>query len=459
MAPVSDIQYVEGPDGFVAYQVVGDGARDILYLGSWGFGFEMLWESPRMERFFRRLASVGRLILFDRRGCGLSDPLPRAFLSPDDFSLAIEEAVADLLLVLDAVRSESTAIVASYAGTMPAMQFAAVRPERVSSLVLIDPNPKFLRSDDYPGGITPAMRDLAVEALDARWGCGSLAAVLPGIAGDAEAMSWLARAERYGCPRGVMKRYWQHLDFDLRALLPSIQCPTLVMYHDGQPMAPAGAADFVVQTIPNAVGPELIDGVDIEMFGKQPPELNERIVGFLAAAGGDDEPSDEDEDRTFAVVLFTDLVQSTEGVVSSGDRRWGELLAVQDSVVRRQLERHRGQWVKDTGDGVLATFDAPARAVRCADRILAELRMAGLEARAGIHAGEITRRGADILGVAVHIAARVMADALPGEVVVSRTVRDLVVGSGLAFDARGARQLKGIPEEWELFTLERKATP
>ena len=453
------VRYVEGRDGYVAYATVGSGAQAVAYCGSWSHGFELLWESPAAQRFLRRLAGCGRLVLFDRRGAGLSDPLPRPYLEPGDFTATIEEGVSDLVLVLDELGVERASLVANYAGTMLATQCAAVRPERVASLVLMDPVACFLVREDHPWGFTMEMRDFAEQAIRTGWGTGFPAAVLvPSLADDPAFLEWLGRAERYGCPRGVMARYWSQLDFDLRPLLGSIRCPTLVLSHEQNLVYSPEASAFVASAIPAAVPPLSIPGSDLEIYAPQPPDVLTRIEEFLRGEQGQ-RAEDEDESRSFAVIVFTDLVDSTRLAAEMGDRRWREALDVHESVLRRHVERFGGRFVNGTGDGMLATFDAPARAVRCAAAILSDLELAGLPARAGIHAGEIEQHAGDVSGLGVHIAARVVAQAAPSEVLVSRTVRDLVVGSSLAFQARGSHVLKGVPEEWQLYALDAPASP
>lgn len=449
-----EIRYVDGPDGYVAYAVVGSGTDAVVYCGSWSHGFELLWESPAAQRFLRRLSSCGRLVLFDRRGAGLSDPLPRPYLEPGDFTATIEEGVRDLVLVLDDIGVERASLVANYAGTTLAIQAAAVRPERVTSLVLIDPAAAFLNRPEHPWGWTVEFRQAAEQLIRSTWGTGVLSASLvPSVAPEAAFLEWLGRSERYGCPRGVMARYWSHLDFDLRPLLGSIRCPTLVLSHEQNRFYSPEAASFVAAQIPLAVGPEPIAGQDLEIYAPQPAELLARIEQFLRGHDADRADAEEEGTRSFAVIVFTDLVDSTRKAAEMGDRRWREALDVHESVLRQHLARFGGRFVNGTGDGVLATFDAPARAVRCAAAILADLELAGLRARAGIHAGEVEQTGVDVRGLSVHIAARVLAQAAPSEVLVSRTVRDLVVGSPLTFLSRGTHVLKGVPDEWQLYAL------
>jgi len=271
----------------------------------------------------------------------------------------------------------------------------------------------------------------------------------PIVSSRPEAHRWLARYERAGQPRGHVAAWWSDWDFDVRPLLPSIQAPTLVMCHEGNVFVPPMAAiEYVVAAIPGALGPVSIPSRDMELWASQPPMLADEIERFITGSTGEHFAASE---RAFAVVLYTDLVGSTDQAAEMGDRRWRELLEVHHSASGRQIERHRGRLVKSTGDGVLAVFDAPARAVRCAQAILGDVHQLGCEAYAGLHAGEVELLKDDIAGIAVHIAARVMSCAAPGEVLVSRTIKDLVAGSGLQFDDRGLKTLRGVPDQWQLF--------
>ena len=347
-------------------------------------------------------------------------------------------------------------------GVSVAISLAATYPSRVASLILVDPVVRVLEADDYPWGMSLEMRRQVAGWNRAAWGEGVLSGLTPSFRGpgvipsfrhDAEAHRWLARYERAGCARGRMAAWWSEWEFDVRPLLPLVQAPTLVMNHEGNVIAPAGASAYVASAIPDAVGPVLIPSRDLELWASQPPMLADEIERFVTGSTGEHLSPAE---RAFAVVLYTDLVGGSTGqAVEMGDRRWRELLEVHNNAASRQIERHRGRLVKRTGDGVLAVFDAQGRAVRCAQVILADVEQLGCEARAGLHAGEVELLGDDIAGIGAHIAARVMDHAGPGEIVVSRTIKDLVVGSGLRFEDRGSHTLRGIPEEWQLFTVDK----
>ena len=445
---VPQTRYATGPNGArVAYQTIGDGPRDVLLNTNWLSSIDLMWDEPRYEHCLRRLASHGRLILFDKRGTGASDPLEvrdGAF----DVSL-LEQATEDMLVVLDEVDSTSATLVGADTGGVAAIIFAATHPERVDALVLQDTCARFNVSDDYPWGLDAAEVTAIIDAVRESWGTGiALAALAPSLEEDPSTLRWCARYERLSVPPATMiVQFEDAAQIDVRAVLPLVRMPTLVLSHDASAFIPVGQGRYLADHIPQARHVEL-DGSDIWLFSD--PRLAEEISSFLG-----EPPSYADEDdRVLAAVLFTDLVSSTAQLAELGDRRWKELLETHDRVLARAVSDHRGRLVDRAGDGMLATFDGPARAVRCATAIGTELRKLGLEIRAGVHAGEIELRSDGVAGMAVHLAARVMAKAGAGEVVVSRTVRDLTVGSGLNFLDRGVHKLKGIPGTWELFVLE-----
>ena len=445
---VPQTRYATGPNGArVAYQTIGDGPRDVLLNTNWLSSIDLMWDEPRYEHCLRRLASHGRLILFDKRGTGASDPLEvrdGAF----DVSL-LEQATEDMLAVLDEVDSTSATLVGADTGGVAAIIFAATHPERVDALVLQDTCARFNVSADYPWGLDAAEVTAIIDAVRESWGTGiALAALAPSLEEDPSTLRWCARYERLSVPPATMiVQFEDAAQIDVRAVLPLVRMPTLVLSHDASAFIPVGQGRYLADHIPQARHVEL-DGSDIWLFSD--PRLAEEISSFLG-----EPPSYADEDdRVLAAVLFTDLVSSTAQLAELGDRRWKELLETHDRVLARAVSDHRGRLVDRAGDGMLATFDGPARAVRCATAIGTELRKLGLEMRAGVHAGEIELRSEGVAGMAVHLAARVMAKAGAGEVVVSRTVRDLTVGSGLNFLDRGVHKLKGIPGTWELFVLE-----
>jgi class 3 adenylate cyclase len=445
---IPEVQYAESHGGLIAYEVFGEGPVDLVYIGAWHQTVEGIWDLPSAERFLRRLASFARVVLVDRRGVGLSDP-PRSVHPGDDAGLWIEEGVSNVVTVLDAIGSERAAAVSELIGATVGIALAATHPDRVAALVLVDPVVRVLWAEDYPWGWSVATREMFADAARAGWGEGVLSWSNPSLRHDPEAHRWLARWERASVSRGNAYAWLRNLDYDVCSLLPSVQAPTLTMHHPSNAQAPPAAAmEYVTDAIPGAVGPVVIPSRDLALWASQPPMVTDEIERFVS--GSTHQHSDPAE-RAFAVVLYTDLVGSTGQASAMGDRRWRELLEVHNHTSARQIERHRGRLVKSMGDGVLAVFDAPGRAVRCAQAIMDDIHQLGCQAYAGLHAGEVELLGDDIAGIAVHIAARVMASAAPGEIFVSRTIKDLLTGSGLQFEDRGLHTLRGVPDQWQLF--------
>ncbi len=361
----------------------------------------------------------------------------------------LEQANDDMLVVLDEVHSSRATVIGADMGGTAAIVFAAAHPERIEALVLQDSCARVTLAPDYPSGLDPEAISAIIDAVREGWGTGiALAALAPSLELDPTTAQWCARYERLSVPPATMIATFEDATHvDVRAVLELVRVPTLVLSHDASAFVPAGQGRYLAQHIAGARHVEL-DGSDVWLFAD--PRLTDEITSFL---GQPSVPATED-DRVLAAVLFTDLVASTAQLAELGDRRWKELLDTHDRVLTRAVNDHRGNLVDRAGDGVLATFDGPARAVRCAAAIRTELAKLGLEMRAGVHAGEIELRGDRVAGLAVHLAARVMGVADAGEVVVSRTVRDLTVGSGLIFESRGLHELKGIPGAWELFVLQ-----
>jgi class 3 adenylate cyclase len=426
----------------IAYQVLGEGPRDLVITGA--ESIDVAWEDPGVALFLRSLASVFRLILFDRRGTGASDPPPSDPLPP------WESHAEELAAVLDEVGSERAAILAEIDTTPAAIFFAATRPGRTSALILVHASAKYVASDDYPIGIPREAAEALVAQVDQLWGTDAMAAMyVPSRAGDERFRRWWAKLLRTGASPQTAARALLRtvLEVDLRPLLPLIQAPTLVLHRREFPVPPVEHAHFLVEHIPDARLLEL-PGADMSVIWDRPELALDVIEEFLTGVRPVPEPK-----RVLATVLFTDIVGSTERATRLGDRRWRELLTVHDELARRLIEEFGGQLIKTTGDGILATFDGPGRGIRCAAALRDELRSIGLQIRVGLHAGEVELRDGDVGGVAVHIAARVMAAASPGEVVTSRTVRDLIVGSDIAVEDRGEHVLKGIDGSWQLYAV------
>jgi class 3 adenylate cyclase/pimeloyl-ACP methyl ester carboxylesterase len=439
-----ETMYVESGEADVAYTVVGDGPLDLLYFYGLGSHVDLIWDDPLAVRFLDRLASFSRLIFFDRRGTGASDGVARSAIP------TLEEWTEDVGAVLDAVGSDRAAIFAALDAGPIAMLFAAMRPERVSTLVLANTSARYLVAEDYPIGMSQNAVDALVEMVGSLWGTPELAHVInPGHAHDTVFAQALARRLRAAAtPRTATAQYRYLLgSVDVRSALPLIQAPTLVLHMTQNPVVPFAYGRYLADHIAGAKFVE-VPGRGIGWDDGGSDTMVDEVAEFLTGQ----RPVVE-IDRVLTTVLFTDIVGSTERAASLGDHRWRTLLDSHDRAVRELLRRFRGQEIKTTGDGFHATFDGPARAIRCARAIADAARELGIEVRAGLHTGECEIHGNDLAGLAVHIAARVGALAEPGEVLVSSTVKDLVVGSGIDFADRGEHQLKGVPMSWRLFNV------
>ena len=434
-------RYAQSGEYSIAYQVVGEGDLDLIYMPGFASNLDVFWEEPRYSRFLDRLASFSRLILIDRLGTGLSDPLP-----PGE-SATLEQRVDDIGAVMDAVGIESAAVLAWSEATMPCTLFAATYPERVQALVLYGGMPSVIERDDFPYGTSAEGYDDFTEGSLEIWPDGGLLRLwAPSHAEDQAARDWFERYQRLSASPGAMRALWAILkETDVRPILSSISAPTLIMHRTDDSLIEVGSSRYMAERIPGAKLVEFPGHDHLWWFGDQ-DAISDEIEEFLTGARHVPEP-----DRVLATVLFTDIVGSTERAADLGDRAWRDLLERHGEVVRRRLGAHRGREVKTTGDGFLATFDGPARAITCAREIAESVKPLGIDIRAGLHTGECEVIGDDVGGIAVHTGARVSALAQPGEVLVSQTVKDLVAGSGIAFEDRGAHELKGVPGEWRLF--------
>jgi class 3 adenylate cyclase len=446
---VSDIpptRYATTVDGFhLAWQVVGQGPPDLLYMPHWATHVEVMWEDPPLSSFIRRLAVFSRTILFDKRGTGLSDPVSIPHLP------TLDAWMEDIDAVLDAAGAQRAVLFASDASAVLPILYAATRPERTSALIVVNGTARVRRDVDYRIGIPEHLSIRWVEQSISEWGQDSTAYadMDPSVAGDPDYRAWANRYQRATASPGAIAPMFHLLhEADVRSVLPAIAVPTLVLHRVDDPFIRADHGRYLAAHIPDAEFVEL-PGVD------HAPELGDatsvirEIRRFLTG-----EAAVPPAARVLACVVFTDLVDSTTGAARLGDEEWGDLLDRHNQVVRRQLARYRGREVRTTGDGFLATFDGPARAIQCACAIRDAVRSLGLSVRCGVHAGEIDITGDDISGIAVHIAARVMAHAPADDVLVSSAVKDLVVGSGIQFSDRGEHELKGVPGTWRLFTVE-----
>jgi class 3 adenylate cyclase len=439
---VPETRYARSGELHIAHQVFGSGRTDLLWVPTWIWQGEHVWAWPGVERLFQRLQGFARVITFDRRGTGMSDPVLSA--------PTLEEQMDDVVAVLDAVGSERAALFAQLEAGAMACLFAASHPERTGSLILYEATPRTTRTSGYEWPLSSEEREALIESLRRTWGSGeTVMALAPSQAGDERLRRWAGRLERLAAsPSTAVAFSRMHGEIDVRPVLASIQAPTLVLHRSGDRHIDIRHSRYLAAHIPGARLVEL-PGEDTLLSIGDPGALLDEVEEFLTGARHSAE-----RDRVLATVMFSDIVESTVRAAQLGDRRWRELLEALRIEVRDLLEEHRGRAVKTMGDGFLATFDGPARAIRCgqAIRTLARERF-GLEVRIGLHTGEIELIGDDVGGLAVHIGARIAALAEPGELLVSGTVKDLVVGSGIEFEDRGRRRLKGVPDEWRLWSV------
>ncbi len=442
-----ETRYVETNLGFVAYQVFGEGERTIFFVTGALTNLDAIWDEPSAVRFFDRLHGMGRVILFDMRGSGVSDPVPgRAEWQ------TIEEVVDDIQAVLNAAGADRVVVYGDTEGGLFAAMLAAVAPERVASLVLVNCTPRLLRAEDYPIGMPQSVADALSEIYVAQHGRTGdmLELTAPSVADDRRFRTWWTRYQRLSVPLGLVKTTFDWFGkVDVRAALPLIHAPTLVVSRRNARFHRLEYGRYLADHIPGAEL-RIVEGADTLPFhaGEFDPTLD-HVEQFLT--GGQEAPTG---DRVLATVLFTDIVDSTARAASMGDQRWLDLLDEHNRIVRGQLARFRGREIKMTGDGCVATFDGPARAVACAAALTEQLAEIGLTVRAGVHTGEVEFRDGEIGGIGVHIAARVMAQATHGGVLVSGTVKDLVVGAGIELRPVGVTSLKGVPGDWALFELQ-----
>jgi class 3 adenylate cyclase len=440
MAPAA--RYAKAGDVNIAYTVTGDGPLDVIWVPTWIHQVEHVWQEPSIAATYERMGRFARLLNFDRRGSGLSDPMVGA--------PTLEEQMDDVLAVMRAAGSEKAAVVGMLEGGPLAALFAATHPDKVSALVLYATFARTAWAPDYDWAPTDEGREDRIRDMLPHWGEGHIPGGLsPSRFGkDAAFTEWAGRLERLAASPATAKRIFGLIGrVDVRDVLPSIRVPTLVMHKKGDGFLKIEHSHYLAEHIPGARFVELEGDENLFSTGDLDSWIGE-VEEFLTGHRQEREP-----DRMLATVLFTDICDSTKTAADMGDSSWRRLLEEHDTLVRTALERHRGREVKQTGDGFLATFDGPARAIRCAASIAEGVRGLGIQIRTGLHTGECEVMNGDLGGLAVHIAARVMASAGPGEVLVSSTVKDLVVGSGIEFQERGSHELKGVPGEWRLFSV------
>jgi pimeloyl-ACP methyl ester carboxylesterase/class 3 adenylate cyclase len=436
-----ETHYAKSGDINIAYQVAGDGPRDLVVVPGWISNIDLFWAEPHVAQFFERLASFSRLIIFDKRGTGLSD---RVADMPN-----LETRMDDVRAVMDAVSSARAALFGYSEGGPMCTLFAATYPERTTALIMSGSYARRMWAPDYTWGTPRETWDAFLDAMVRNWGgTVGLDERAPSLAGNAQFRDWWALYVRQSASPSAGRAIWSMIaDIDVRHVLPAIRVPTLIIHNTGDRNVPVEHGRYMAEQIPGAKYVEL-PGIDhIPYVGNSDMILDE-IEEFLTGVRRGPEP-----DRVLATVLFTDIVDATRKAVELGDRRWRDLLEAHHALVRDRLVQFRGREIDTAGDGFLAAFDGPARGVRAARAIVDGVQRLGLEVRAGLHTGECEVSGSKLTGVAVHIGARIAALATGGEILVSNTVKDLVAGSGLMFDDRGLQALKGIPGELRLFAV------
>ena len=439
-----ETRYARSGDVNIAYQVPGDGPRDLVLVPGWLSNIEVFWEDPGMARFLERLASFARLILFDKRGTGLSDRVPLDQLP------GLETRMDDVRAVMDAAKSARAALLGYSEGGPMCGLFAATYPERTSALIMIGAFARRTWAPDFPWG--PTAEEYEAELLDnvRRWG-GPIGFDVraPSLTQDQRARDWWARLLRMSASPGANSALRRmNGEIDIRHVLPAIRVPTLIIHNDGDRVSPVEGGRYMAERIPGARYVELRCDDHLPWAGNSDMIVDE-IEEFLTGVRRGPDP-----DRVLATVVFTDIVDATRRAGELGDRRWRDLLDSHHALVRAELARFRGREIDTAGDGFLAAFDGPARAVRAARAVTSGVEKLGLAVRAGVHTGECEVMGTKLSGLAVHIGARVAALAGAGEVLVSSTVRDLVAGSGLTFAERGTHELKGVPGTWRIYSVE-----
>ena len=430
-------RYARDGDLSIAYQLFGDGPAELVH--TWGPASHSahFWEQPAAARFFDRLGSFARVLTFDRRGTGASDPTP----GPP----TLEQQMRDMLTVVDAAGFERPYIFGETNATRMCAMYAATYPDRLAGLIL------FASSAVGSEMLTPALSELLNDMVENAWGEGGTVYVFaPSAADDPHVVDWFATSERMSASPGIVRQLIEmEPKVDVRSVLPAIRVPTLVLHRRDDGLVDIALGRKVAEAIPNARFVELEGEDAMAIFGDADAVLDE-VEEFMTG-----ERHHHEADRVLTTVMFTDIVGSTQQAAELGDRRWRDLLDEHYRRIRREVGRFRGQEIRTLGDGFLATFDGPARAIRCGCAIAEDVDGLGISTRVGVHTGEVELLDGDLAGLAVHIGARVAGEAKPGEVLVSGTVKDLVVGSGIAFAERGERALRGVPGEWRLFAVDR----
>jgi class 3 adenylate cyclase len=436
-------EYAKAPDGVhLAYQVVGDGPVDLVFLSEWTTHLEAQWEYPPLAAFLDRLSSFSRVLLFDKRGIGLSDPLPLSDVP------TLERHVEDISVAMDAAQFDSAIIFATGGAGPMALVHAATHPDRTRALILANTFARLSEAEGY-AGVNASDQAAFLSSVESGWGTGAITSYFaPSHVDDAMLRSWLGRYQRLAASPGLgMRMQAQFFATDVRQVLPAVRVPTLIVHRSGNRFVPSVVGRYLADQIAGAQFVELAGDEHLYYVGDADSlldEVEQLATGALRSRA---------TDRLLATVMFTDIVDSTDTAARLGDAHWRQLLDAHDAMTRRQLQRFRGREIQATGDGFLATFDGPARAIKAALAIRTAAIALGLRVRIGVHTGEVEQRDMGIGGIAVHVAQRVMALAQPNEVLASSTVKDLVIGSGIRFQDRGFHILKGVPDQWRLLEV------
>ena len=445
--PIPPTQYARNGSIHLAYQVVGEGPPNLVVVSSGpGSHMDHQWREPHAVHWLRRTASFSRLVMYDNRGVGLSDPVPI------DAVPTMDEQVDDVRVIMDETRCERAVLVGHIGGTAPALVFAASHPERVEKLILMNGYARLRRSEDYPHGVDQEQVDMIADTILAGWGTGmDMPMTDPSMVGDEEFTAWYAQMARLAASPGTavaMARQW--FETDVRSVLPTITVPTLVIGRANNALYTPDIARYLADNIAGAKYVEF-PGSDLHFFTEGADAVLDAVEEFVTGA-----PPPPSFDRFLGTVLFVDIVGSTKLAVELGDARFRALLEEFHDLIKRQLERHGGRLVDTAGDGALSLFDSPARAIACAESTRDGVRALGIEIRAGVHTGEMERgSGGEVRGIAVHIGARVAALAGASQVFVSRTIRDLMAGAPIRFESAGVHTLKGVPGRWEIYAVAR----
>ncbi len=444
MTTIPETRFATVGNDRVAYQVLGEGPRDlVLTSGQWG-NVDLTWEDPAMARFFRRLASFSRLVQFNPRGSGMSDSRPQ------DGREVLELWAEDLLAVMDATRSKTVAIVGFLDAGPLALQFAAAHQERVSALVLVNTHARTAAAPDYPQGHPPAVIDKFLDHARKYWGTERWAQTTnPSLANDPRTLRWHAKFMRaMGTPKVIAESLENQLTMDARAVLSSIRAPTLVMTRRNYGWVPVPQGRYITERVAGARFVELA-GSDATPFYETPDLILDHIEEFLTGVRRGGEP-----ERALVAVLFTDIVDSTKRAAELGDKAWRALLDRHDEIQREQIGLFKGRIVDSAGDGTFATFERPDRAIECAQALIAALAKENVRIRAGVHFGDVELRDdGRVGGMTVHVGARILSLSKPGEVLISQTVQSILIGSRYEFEDRGTHELKGVPGEWRLYAV------